>query len=103
PEKVEIAKRHLIAKQIKSHGLEDKNIDFTDDALQEIFRRYTREAGVRNMEREISSVFRKVARKLVLDGKGFHETITPDSVTDYWAIPRYRNSRQEEVTEIGMA
>jgi len=103
PEKVEIAKRHLIAKQIKSHGLEAKNIDFTDEALQEIIRRYTREAGVRNMEREISSVFRKVARKVVLEGKEFHETITPDNVTDYLGIPRYRKSRQEEVNEIGMA
>ncbi|HZM50917.1 MAG TPA: endopeptidase La, partial [Vicinamibacteria bacterium] len=103
PEKVEIAKRHLVAKQIKSHGLEDRNIDFTDEALQEIIRRYTREAGVRNMEREISSVFRKVARKVVLDGKDFHETITPDNVTDYLGIPRYRKSRQEEVNEIGMA
>src|SRR6187455_1900907 len=103
PEKVEIAKRHLVAKQIKSHGLEEKNIDFTDEALQEIIRRYTREAGVRNMEREISSVFRKVARKVVLEGKDFHETITPDNLTDYLGIPRYRKSRQEEVNEIGMA
>jgi ATP-dependent Lon protease len=103
PEKVEIAKRHLISKQIKSHGLEEKNIAFTDEALQEVIRRYTREAGVRNMEREISSVFRKVARQVVLDGKGFHETITPDNVTAYLGIPRYRKSRQEEVNEIGMA
>src|SRR5687767_7443968 len=70
PEKVEIAKRHLIPKQITSHGLEAANISFTDEALQEIVRRYTREAGVRNMEREISSVFRKVARKVVIEGKG---------------------------------
>src|ERR1044071_3150795 len=102
-EKVEIAKRHLIPKQVKSHGLRPENISFTEDALQEIIRRYTREAGVRNMEREISSVFRKVARKVVLDGKGFHETITPANVTDYLGIPRYRKSRQEEVNEIGMA
>ena len=54
PEKVEIAKRLLIPKQIKSHGLEEKNIAFTDEALQEVIGRYTREAGVRNMEREIS-------------------------------------------------
>src|SRR5215217_1981729 len=79
-EKVEIAKRHLVRKQVKSHGLEDKNIDFTDDALAEVIRRYTREAGVRNMEREISSIFRKVARKVVLEGKAFHETITPDNL-----------------------
>jgi ATP-dependent Lon protease len=103
PEKVEIAKRHLIAKQVKSHGLEDRNVDFTDEALQEVIRRYTREAGVRNMEREISSIFRKVARKVVLDGKEFHETITADNVTNYLGIPRYRKSKQEEINEIGMA
>src|SRR5881396_387692 len=102
PEKVEIAKRHLISKQIKSHGLEEKNISFTDEALQEVIRRYTREAGVRNMEREISSVFRKVARKVVLDGKDFQETVTADNLTHYLGIPRYRKSRQEEVNEIGM-
>src|SRR5437762_7053184 len=83
PEKVEIAKRHLIPKQVKSHGLEDRNVAFTDEALQEVIRRYTREAGVRNMEREISSVFRKVARRVVLDGKDFHESITGENVGDY--------------------
>jgi ATP-dependent Lon protease len=103
PEKVEIAKRHLVPKQIKSHGLEEKNVAFTDDALQDIIRRYTREAGVRNMEREISSIFRKVARKVVLDGKGFHETITADNVGSYLGIPRYRKSRQEDTNEIGVA
>jgi ATP-dependent Lon protease len=103
PEKVEIAKRHLISKQIKSHGLEEKNIAFTDEALQEVIRRYTREAGVRNMEREISSVFRKVARKVVLDGKDFQETVTAENLTTYLGIPRYRKSRQEEINEIGMA
>jgi len=103
PEKVEIAKRHLITKQVKSHGLEDRNVDFTDEALQEVIRRYTREAGVRNMEREISSIFRKVARKVVLDGKDFHETITGENVGNYLGIPRYRKSKQEEVNEIGMA
>ena len=55
------------------------------------------------MEREISSVFRKVARKVVLDGKGFQETVTADNLTHYLGIPRYRKSRQEEVNEIGMA
>jgi ATP-dependent Lon protease len=103
PEKVEIAKRHLVSKQVKSHGLEDKNIDFTDEALQEIVRRYTREAGVRNMEREISSVFRKIARRVVLEGKDFHETISADNLNNYLGIPRYRKSRQEEINEIGTA
>jgi ATP-dependent Lon protease len=103
PEKVEIAKRHLVPKQIKSHGLEEKNVAFTDEALQDIIRRYTREAGVRNMEREISSIFRKVARKVVMDGKEFHETVTEDNVSSYLGIPRYRKSRQEDINEIGVA
>src|SRR5260221_14205007 len=89
PEKVEIAKRHLISKQIKSHGLEEKNISFTDEALQEVIRRYTREAGVRNMEGKILSLFCKAARKVVQDGKGFQGRVTPDNVTHYLGIPRY--------------
>jgi ATP-dependent Lon protease len=102
-EKVEIAKRHLISKQVESHGLEPKNIAFADDALEEVIRRYTREAGVRNMEREISSIFRKVARKVVLEGKDFHVTITPDNLAAHLGIARYRSSRQEEKNEIGAA
>src|SRR5512134_374612 len=95
-EKVEIAKRHLIAKQVQSHGLEAKNVAFADDALEEVIRRYTREAGVRNMEREISSIFRKVARKVVLEGKDFHVTITPENLSTHLGVARYRSSRQEE-------
>jgi ATP-dependent Lon protease len=103
PEKVEIAKRHLIKKQIQSHGLEEANISFTDEALQEIIRRYTREAGVRNMEREISSVLRKVARKVVIEGKGHAAEVNADNVGTYLGIPRFRKSRQEERNEIGSA
>jgi ATP-dependent Lon protease len=102
-EKVEIAKRHLIQKQVQSHGLESRNIAFADDALEEVIRRYTREAGVRNMEREISSIFRKVARKVVLEGKEFHVTITPENLSTHLGIARYRSSRQEEKNEIGTA
>ncbi len=102
-EKVEIAKRHLVKKQIKSHGLEDHNVAFSDEALQEIIRRYTREAGVRNMEREISSIFRKIARKVVLEGRDFHVTIDAENLGAHLGIPRYRKSQQEETNEIGMA
>jgi ATP-dependent Lon protease len=102
-EKVEIAKQHLIPKQVKSHGLKPANIAFSDESLQEVVRRYTREAGVRNMEREISSVFRKVARKVVLEGKAFHADITAVNLDNYLGIPRYRASRQEEKNEIGTA
>jgi ATP-dependent Lon protease len=102
-EKVEIAKRHLIQKQVKSHGLEARNVAFADDALEEVIRRYTREAGVRNMEREISSIFRKIARKVVLEGKDFHVTITPENLSAHLGIARYRSSRQEEKNEVGTA
>src|SRR5512143_3054966 len=102
-EKVEIAKRHLIPKQIKSHGLKESNLSVTDGALQEMIRRYTREAGVRNLEREISTIFRKVARKVVLEGRGYHAVIEEESIGDHLGIPRYRSSRQEERNEIGMA
>jgi ATP-dependent Lon protease len=102
-EKVEIAKRHLIGKQIKNHGLTEKNLSFADGAIEEAIRRYTREAGVRNLERELSSICRKVARKVVVEGKAFGVALEPDTLTEYLGIPRYRSSRQEERNEIGAA
>jgi ATP-dependent Lon protease len=102
-EKVEIAKRHLITKQVESHGLAPHNVTFTDEALAELIRRYTREAGVRNMEREISSIFRKVARKVVMEGKAYSAEVTDENVTTYLGVPRYRASRQEERNEVGTA
>jgi len=102
-EKVEIAKRHLIKKQIHSHGLEERNVSFTDGALHDVIRRYTREAGVRNLEREISSILRKVARKVVLEGKEVTEVVTEENVGVYLGVPRFRKSRQEETSEIGLA
>src|SRR5574342_189613 len=68
-EKIEIAQRHLLPKQLKSHGLKESNLSVTDGARQEMIRRYTREAGVRNMEREMSTILRKVARKVVTEGR----------------------------------
>jgi len=102
-EKVEIAKRHIVNKQIENHGLKPENVSFTEAALQELIRRYTREAGVRNMEREISSIARKVARKVVVEGKDYHDEVTPENVGNYLGIPRYRASRGEERNEIGLA
>jgi ATP-dependent Lon protease len=103
PEKVEIAKRHLVAKQIESHGLTASNVSFSDEALQEAIRRYTREAGVRSLEREISTIFRKVARKVVQEGKAFHADILSANLSEFLGIPRYRAARQEERNEIGTA
>jgi ATP-dependent Lon protease len=102
-EKIEIAQRHLIPKQLESHGLKQTNVSFSVEMLQELVRRYTREAGVRNMERELSSILRKVARKVVLEGKDYEATVGADRLSDYLGVPRYRSSQQEERNEIGMA
>jgi ATP-dependent Lon protease len=102
-EKVEIAQRHLTPKQIKSHGLEGKNVTFGEDALVDLVRRYTREAGVRNMERETSSILRKVARKVVLEGRDYSVAITAANLAEYLGVPRYRVSQQEEHHEVGLA
>jgi ATP-dependent Lon protease len=102
-EKIEIAKRFLVAKAIEGAGLTEKNIVFNDDAVQAVIQRYTREAGVRNLEREISSVCRKVARKVVVEGADTFESITSEKVTEYLGVPRYRPSAAEETNEIGVA
>ena len=68
-EKVQIAKRFLVTKAVEGTGLATENVTFTEEALQTIIQRYTREAGVRNLEREVSSICRKVARKVVVEGK----------------------------------
>jgi ATP-dependent Lon protease len=102
-EKTEIAKRFLAPKAIEGSGLDEKNIAFTDEAIQTIIQRYTREAGVRNLERELSSICRKVARKVVVEGKSFQERITPEKVTEYLGVPRFRPTVAEEKEEIGVA
>jgi ATP-dependent Lon protease len=102
-EKIEIALRHLIPKQLTSHGLEGKNVTLGEDALTELVRRYTREAGVRNMEREMSTVLRKVARKVVLEGREYGVTITAENLSEYLGVPRYRATQKEERHEVGLA
>src|SRR6187399_3139326 len=77
-EKVEIAKRFLARKAIEGAGLTNENLSFSDESIQRVINGYTREAGVRNLERELSSVCRKVARKVVVEGMKFYEEITPD-------------------------
>ena len=102
-EKTEIAKRFLAPKAIEGSGLDSKNIAFADEAIQTIIQRYTREAGVRNLERELSSICRKVARKVVAEGKTFQEHVTPEKVTEYLGVPRFRPTVAEEKEEIGVA
>jgi len=102
-EKVEIARRFLVPKAVEATGLTTANITFTDDALQAVIQRYTREAGVRSLEREISSINRKVARKVVNEGATFSEEITADKVTQYLGVPKYRPTTAEQKNEIGIA
>src|SRR5689334_3188781 len=102
-EKVEIAKRFLAPKAIEGAGVDTKNLTFKDDALQTIIQRYTREAGVRNLEREISSICRKVARKVVSEGQNLQVEITADKVTSYLGVPKFRPSMAEEKNEVGIA
>ena len=102
-EKIEIAKRFLFQKTLKDTGVTDKNVSFDDDAYETIIQRYTREAGVRNLEREISSICRKVARKVVAEGKGFSEKITATEITKYLGVPKYRLTVAEQENEIGIA
>jgi ATP-dependent Lon protease len=102
-EKTEIAKRFLVRKSVEGNGLTTDNITFTDDALSTIIQRYTREAGVRNLEREIGSICRKVARRVVADSRSYCEEITPERVTQHLGVPRFRPTMAEEKNEIGIA
>jgi ATP-dependent Lon protease len=102
-EKVEIAKKFLSPKAVEGAGLTAENITFLDEAFQTIIQRYTREAGVRNLEREIASICRKVARKVVTEGKAFKQEITAARVTEYLGVPRFRATMAEEKNEIGVA
>jgi ATP-dependent Lon protease len=102
-EKIEIAKRFLVPKSVEGAGLTEKHITFTDEAIQTVIQRYTREAGVRNLERELSSICRKLARKVVVEGQGFFEEITGEKVTAYLGVPRFRPTVAEEENEVGIA
>ena len=102
-EKVEIARTFLAPKAVKATGLTGKNIQFKDEAFETIIRRYTREAGVRSLEREINTICRKVARNVVLEGKGYSDEITAKRITEHLGVPRYRPTMAEEKNEIGIA
>ncbi|MFY9940014.1 MAG: endopeptidase La [Silvibacterium sp.] len=101
-EKLEIAKQYLVRKQRENTGLTDKNIVFADDAIAEIIRSYTREAGVRNLEREIGNVARKVARKVVKNGAKHKEAITATNVSDFLGVAKFRDSLVHEKNEVGL-
>jgi ATP-dependent Lon protease len=102
-EKLEIAKRYLVKKQIANNGLDSKNVVFADEAILTIIQNYTREAGVRNLEREIASICRKIARKVVKEGSQISVTLTPESTKDYLGVIKFRKSKSEEKSEVGFA
>jgi len=103
PEKLEIAKRFLVRKQREATGLTTGNMTLPDEAIVHIIRHYTREAGVRNLEREIANVCRKVARKVVKDGKTLQVTLRPQDVAEYLGVIKFRDTKAEEKNEIGLA
>ncbi|MBN2255935.1 MAG: AAA family ATPase, partial [Deltaproteobacteria bacterium] len=102
PEKLNIARKYLVTKQMEANGLTEKNISFTDGALLTIIRKFTREAGVRNLEREIASICRKVARKLVADGIEKQVKVTSKKVERYLGIPKYRHGETEGQDRVGL-
>ena len=103
-EKMAIGQRYLVPKQVKAHGLDPKSVLFEEQALAEVIERYTREAGVRNLERELASICRKIARKVVSgEGEGTI-TLTAPRVVELLGVPRYHPAREEDrVSEVGVA
>ncbi|HEX6964850.1 MAG TPA: endopeptidase La [Gemmatimonadaceae bacterium] len=101
-EKAEIAKRYLIPRQIDEAGLAGKGIGFTDDAITTVVTKYTREAGVRQLERQIGAVARKVARKIA-SGEGAVQEITPEDVRELLGRPRVHPERAAEENEVGVS
>jgi ATP-dependent Lon protease len=101
-EKLEIAKQYLVKKQREATGLSDKNAVFSDAALVDIIRGYTREAGVRNLEREIGNVCRKVARRVVRNGAKHKEEIADTNVNEFLGVAKFRDSQLHETSEVGL-
>ncbi|MFQ6104389.1 MAG: endopeptidase La [Candidatus Glassbacteria bacterium] len=102
-EKIEIAKRFLIPKQFKSHGLDDGKVHFTRNAISTIINRYTREAGVRNLEREISTICRKIAKKVAVKGSLRRIVIGEREIPKLLGISKYLEAELEKTDEVGVA
>jgi len=100
-EKLEIAKRHLVSKQVKDHGLKDGELVISDEALRDVIRLYTREAGVRNLEREIAKIARKTVTAIVA-GKATSVTVTAENLDDYLGVKRFRFGEVEDQDQIGV-
>jgi len=101
PEKTEIAKQFLVKKQLAQTGLTEKNVQFTEGAIQTIIRGYTRESGVRNLEREIGNICRKIARKVVKEAS-YKIEVTAVNVPDFLGVIKFRDTMAHEKSEIGL-
>lgn len=101
-EKVQIAVRHLIPKQLREHGLKERHLQISENAIRGIIRQYTREAGVRNLEREIATICRKTAREVVKN-KDYQNRVSAAKLPALLGIPRYRYGTIEEENEVGVA
>ena len=99
-EKVEIATRHLLQKQIKDHGLKDGEFELTEDGLRDLIRYYTREAGVRTLERELARLARKSLRR-ILEGKAESVKITPENLSDFAGVRKFKHGMGEEEAQVG--
>ena len=102
-DKLNIAKQFLIKKQCEANGITLDNIELPDDSILFIIRRYTKEAGVRNLEREIASICRKVAKEVLRNGPETKIVVTEDLIQEYLGVPKYHYGRAEEKDEIGLA
>ena len=99
-EKVEIAKLHLIAKQVEAHGLKAGEFELTDDGLRDLIRYYTREAGVRTLEREIARLARKALRR-ILEGKAESVTVTPENLSEFAGVRKFRHGMGDLEDQVG--
>ena len=101
-EKLEIAKQYLVKKQREATGLSEEQIKFDDSALKAVIRGYTREAGVRNLERELGNVNRKVARRVVKNGAEHTETVTAENLEDLLGVAKFQDSEVHQHSEVGL-
>ncbi|MBI1425310.1 MAG: endopeptidase La [Gammaproteobacteria bacterium] len=100
-EKVNIAVRYLLTKQMKNNGLKEEEIDVTEDAIRDIIRYYTREAGVRNLEREIAKICRKVVKNILLKPTSEKTVVKADDLEDYLGVKRFRFGLADEKDQVG--
>jgi ATP-dependent Lon protease len=101
-EKAEIVKRHLVPKAMENHGLDKKEFEITDEAIREMIQKYTREAGVRNLEREMNTLTRKAVKDLMTAKKGKKIKVTPEVVNEYLGVPKFKHGEAEREDQVGV-